>query len=258
MHVIIGGTIVVASFALAFQYASDEFDGFYNVYSLILLIGVPIGLAIVTHPFSAILDALRGIGLALSRDLSAQHRDTERRLLELARASLSGRGRDALEAIGGSKDAVLVALGERVVRRDSTQDLEADGLVLSSRQLRLYEAAENFFGSLGEYAPGIGMIGTVIGLVQLLANMGDLNRLGPAMAIALLTTFYGLVLSHALYLPLSRLAATHGERRAKDLRVMLSALSKIAAQRPMHEIELVVAAGEESRSPAPSTSRARS
>jgi chemotaxis protein MotA len=57
--------------------------------------------------------------------------------------------------------------------------------------------------SFGRYAPAFGMIGTLIGLVIMLKNMNDPNAIGPAMAIALLTTMYGAVAANLIALPLA-------------------------------------------------------
>jgi len=59
------------------------------------------------------------------------------------------------------------------------------------------------FKAIGDAAPAMGMIGTLIGLVQMLANMDDPKTIGPAMAIALLTTLYGAVIANAIALPLA-------------------------------------------------------
>ncbi|MFP4070709.1 MAG: motility protein A, partial [Desulfovibrionales bacterium] len=56
---------------------------------------------------------------------------------------------------------------------------------------------------MGTFAPAMGMIGTVIGLVQMLQTMDDPSTIGPAMAIALLTTFYGAVLANLVFIPLA-------------------------------------------------------
>ncbi|WP_111642699.1 flagellar motor protein PomA [Marinimicrobium alkaliphilum] len=61
----------------------------------------------------------------------------------------------------------------------------------------------SIFASLGEVAPAMGMIGTLIGLVAMLANMDDPKAIGPAMAIALLTTLYGVLLANAIFLPIA-------------------------------------------------------
>ncbi len=57
------------------------------------------------------------------------------------------------------------------------------------------------FKALGDSAPAFGMIGTLVGLVQMLANMDDPSAIGPSMAVALLTTLYGALISNILCLP---------------------------------------------------------
>src|SRR5699024_11029948 len=55
----------------------------------------------------------------------------------------------------------------------------------------------------GAYAPAWGMIGTLIGLVLMLNDLNDPTTLGPQMAIALITTFYGVVLANLVFLPMA-------------------------------------------------------
>lgn len=57
--------------------------------------------------------------------------------------------------------------------------------------------------AMGTYAPAMGMIGTLIGLVQMLQTMNDPSTIGPAMAVALLTTFYGSVIANIICMPVS-------------------------------------------------------
>lgn len=54
-----------------------------------------------------------------------------------------------------------------------------------------------------EVAPAMGLIGTLVGLVQMLGNLQDPESIGPAMAVALLTTFYGAILANMVFLPLA-------------------------------------------------------
>ncbi len=55
--------------------------------------------------------------------------------------------------------------------------------------------------ALGAYGPGMGLIGTLVGLVQMLQQMSDPSSIGPAMAVALLTTFYGALLANIAGIP---------------------------------------------------------
>ena len=65
-----------------------------------------------------------------------------------------------------------------------------------------HRVGQKIFKEMGAYAPAFGMVGTLIGLVQMLANMSDPDSIGPAMAVALLTTFYGAVLANLVFLPM--------------------------------------------------------
>jgi len=66
-----------------------------------------------------------------------------------------------------------------------------------------HKTGQGIFTSLGTYAPAFGMIGTLIGLVKMLGSLDDPSSIGPAMAIALITTFYGAVLGNLVYLPMA-------------------------------------------------------
>ena len=66
-----------------------------------------------------------------------------------------------------------------------------------------HDKGAEIFSTIGAYAPAMGMIGTLIGLVQMLQNMNDPSSIGPAMAVALLTTFYGAVIANFLATPIS-------------------------------------------------------
>ena len=61
----------------------------------------------------------------------------------------------------------------------------------------------NLMKTLGDYAPAFGMVGTLIGLINMLAYLEDPSTIASSMAVALITTFYGTLLSNMLYLPTS-------------------------------------------------------
>lgn len=77
----------------------------------------------------------------------------------------------------------------------------------------------DMFKAMSVYAPAMGMIGTLIGLVQMLSNMSDPAAIGPAMAVALLTTLYGAIIANAFASPLSEklVLIRNYERLNKDL-----------------------------------------
>jgi len=66
-----------------------------------------------------------------------------------------------------------------------------------------HKLGAEIFTTMGTYAPALGMVGTLVGLVQMLQNMSDPSAIGPAMAVALLTTFYGAVAANLLFMPIA-------------------------------------------------------
>lgn len=66
-----------------------------------------------------------------------------------------------------------------------------------------HQVGADIFKNFGDVAPAMGMIGTLVGLVAMLSNMDDPKSIGPAMAVALLTTLYGAVVANMVALPIS-------------------------------------------------------
>lgn len=78
---------------------------------------------------------------------------------------------------------------------------------------------QNVFKGIGDSAPAFGMIGTLIGLVQMLASMDDPASIGPSMAVALLTTLYGALVANLVCLPMADKLALRSqqEQQAKSI-----------------------------------------
>jgi chemotaxis protein MotA len=98
-----------------------------------------------------------------------------------------------------------------VVRSILTKDLDLT--------LKRHRDGQAIFKAIGDAAPAMGMIGTLIGLVQMLGSMSDPKQIAPAMAIALLTTLYGAMIANVVAIPIADKLALRStdERLAKSL-----------------------------------------
>ncbi|MCS4199036.1 motility protein A [Salinibacter ruber] len=99
---------------------------------------------------------------------------------------------------GMGEDEIAGMLDQRIAEMKSKRQLVAD-----------------FFTQAGTYAPAFGMIGTLIGLIQMLNNLDDPSKIGSGMATALITTFYGALLANLAFLPLGDRARKQNELRGK-------------------------------------------
>jgi chemotaxis protein MotA len=97
---------------------------------------------------------------------------------------------------------------EDMIRKSLARDIEI-------MKLRHKQGAA-IFSSWGEVAPAMGMIGTLVGLVNMLGNMSDPKSIGPAMAIALLTTMYGAILANVFCIPISMKLVNQSEIEASN------------------------------------------
>jgi len=85
----------------------------------------------------------------------------------------------------------------------------------------------DIFASMGAFAPAMGLIGTLIGLVQMLRSMEDPSSIGPAMAVALITTFYGAIMANLLFLPISGKLKTRSEEELFVKELMLEGVMAV-------------------------------
>ncbi len=70
-----------------------------------------------------------------------------------------------------------------------------------NRMVSRNKIGQDMWKGVGNLAPAMGMIGTLVGLVQMLSNLSDPTNIGPAMAVALLTTLYGAIIANCFALP---------------------------------------------------------
>mgnify|MGYP001949371248 CR=1 FL=1 len=96
-----------------------------------------------------------------------------------------------------------------------------------------HEQGAKVFSAFGDVAPAMGMIGTLVGLVAMLSNMDDPKAIGPAMAVALLTTLYGAMLANMVAIPIAdKLSLRRGEESMMKNLVIDALLAIQSGQNP--------------------------
>ncbi len=90
-----------------------------------------------------------------------------------------------------------------------------------------HKRGSQLFKFAGANAPAMGMVGTLIGLVQMLQALDDPAAIGPAMAVALLTTFYGAVMAFMMFGPMAEKLDRRSEEEAHNMKVVIIGLESI-------------------------------
>ncbi len=106
--------------------------------------------------------------------------------------------------------------------------LQAENEALAER----HKIGQELFRSWGALAPAFGMIGTLIGLIQMLSDLDDPDAIGPGMAVALLTTFYGALLANLVLIPIAGKLSIRSNEEIQERETMLEGI--IAIQEGMN------------------------
>ncbi len=85
------------------------------------------------------------------------------------------------------------------------------------------------FESMGASAPAFGMLGTLIGLILMLTNLDDPSSIGPGMAVALITTFYGSILANLFFIPIAGKLKIRSSEEILNKELMLEGILSIQA-----------------------------
>jgi chemotaxis protein MotA len=93
-----------------------------------------------------------------------------------------------------------------------------------------HKRAQQLFSTMAKYSPAFGMIGTLIGLVSMLKTMNDPSTIGPSMAVALITTFYGALMANLVFLPIEGKLKTRTADESLMRRIILEGILMIQAQ----------------------------
>jgi chemotaxis protein MotA len=117
----------------------------------------------------------------------------------------------------------------------SSEDIIRSALRTEIESLKMrHYVVQDVFRKMGTYAPAFGMLGTLIGLIQMLSKMQEPSSIGPAMAVALLTTFYGSVLSTMFFLPIAGKLKARTVIEVINLEIMFEgAISILEINNPM-------------------------
>lgn len=199
---------------------------FINVPSILIVIGGTVAVMLVRYPFPVFLSTARVTRNAFFDRLRSPSELIEE-IVQLAEKSR----RDSLLSLEGveikdpflNKGIQLCIDGTEpeLVRSTLSSELAAT--------VERHQRGQSLLKTAAEAAPALGMIGTLIGLVQMLAGMDDPSAIGPSMAVAILTTLYGALIANMAALPLAGKLADRSAREAQNREIVIQGIMGILA-----------------------------
>ncbi|WP_207455116.1 MotA/TolQ/ExbB proton channel family protein [Azospirillum sp. SYSU D00513] len=234
------GLAAAAGVILVAMAAGGSPGAFLDMPSLLIVLGGTLAVTTASFSLGDVAAAWSGAGAVLVQK-TRDPRGIARQVMLLAEAAKRTGPEILRELTGGLKGDPFLHRSVALV----TQGLPADdiermlaGEVEASGAHRMRSAA--VLRRASEVAPTMGLIGTLVGLVQMLGGLNDPSSIGPAMALALLTTFYGAVLGNVVLAPLAaKLERTAGEEALTRTLYTIGAVS-IARQENPRRLEMLL------------------
>ncbi len=191
-----GGVVLVALILMGGDLAM-----FADSHAAIVIFGGSIAATLIRFPLSSI---MHGLPLGMKFAFTMR-RWTQRELVdEIARLAEIARKQGP---IGLEKEEIedpFLAKGMRFIADGYDHNFIRDNLERDRDNFLTHlDEGQKLYRAVGDCAPAFGMVGTLIGMVQMFANMTDPSKLGPYMAVALLATFYGAALANLFCLPIA-------------------------------------------------------
>ena len=193
---------------------------FINIPSLLIVLGGTIATTFIKFKMSDVIGSIKVVMKAFTVKAS----DPEEMIQEMVGFTRIAK-KEGLIAL--EKEVATDAFAAKALRYLS--DGFDEGLIedMLSKDIRLtlqrHSIGQSVFKGMGDSAPAFGMIGTLIGLVQMLASMDDPSSIGPAMAVALLTTLYGVLLANFIFLPLADKLSLRSEQERLNKSIIVEA-----------------------------------
>lgn len=210
---------------------------FVNIPSLLIVVGGTIFAVLMKYELGQFLGAGKVAGKAFSFKIPKPDAMIDE-IVELAGEARKN-GLLALEGKEVSYDFLAKGIQLLVDGHDPdvVKSLLGKDMKLAANRHKL---GSTIFSQMGDVGPAMGMIGTLIGLVAMLANMDDPKAIGPAMAVALLTTLYGAMMANMFCIPVADKCILRAEEEGLLQAMVLDALLAIQAGQNPRVIESIL------------------
>lgn len=255
MHVIAGILLTLSAFVLSkWAQGALPYFGLINPAALVLLVIGPLGVSLISHQFKEWRSNLKVIRRAFVHDPFSNLYRASDEMMQIARAIREARWQEADDAVARSTSEQVKLLAPHLLARPEPDALRDAVGSSAFRWMSEVKLADEFLQSLARLSPAFGMIGTIMGLVDLFGHMRDSASLGPGMALALLATLYGLILCYCVYMPVAQRVRAYLAAGVGEQRVIEQAMGLILDGRPVHEVRnAMLAAANNGAAPQPAS-----
>lgn len=222
------GVIVGIGFVTWGIMTDGSIADFWDFASILIVFGGTIAATLVAYPLGSVLEAVKIAGKAFRTHEVDPHEIIVQinTLANVARKE----GLLALEEISEDIGEEFLKKGVMLIVDGTDPELVRNLLETELSFIEERHAkGQSIFETMGSIAPAFGMIGTLIGLINMLKKLDDPGSIGPSMAVALITTFYGSLLANLIFIPIANKLKLKSKEEILRKEIMVEGLLSIQA-----------------------------
>ena len=234
LGLLLGAVIVIAGALLTAENPTDLFD----LTSLLIVLGGTVAATLISYPLREVLRVFK-VFLIVLRNENLYAREDMDEIVRVSRQYFQGQLTALADELDKLKNPFLRTGVQLVIDGAPVEDI-VELMQWRIARLKAREAAEaQIFRSMAMYAPAFGMLGTLLGLVNMLQGLqADFQTIGANMAVAMLTTLYGILLANLIFKPIAIKFERRTERRVIQMNMVLEGITLMAQRRSPSFIRL--------------------
>lgn len=202
---------------------------FFDIPSLLIVLGGTFAATLVNFPMGDVIGVMKVTQKVMKEELMPSSKYIDQIVDISKKARTNGLLAIEEDLNNVDEDFMRVTL-QHVVNGTENEDLsklmDAELAIMTQR----HKIGQRMYLAMGTYAPAFGMIGTLIGLIQMLQHLDDPASVGPGMAMAMITTFYGALFANLFFLPMAGKLKQRSEQEIQFKEMLLMGVMAIQAE----------------------------
>ena len=202
---------------------------FFDIPSLLIVLGGTFAATLVNFPMGDVIGVMKVTQKVMKEELMPSSKYIDQIVDISKKARTNGLLAIEEDLNNVDEDFMRVTL-QHVVNGTENEDLsklmDAELAIMTQR----HKIGQRMYSAMGTYAPAFGMIGTLIGLIQMLQHLDDPASVGPGMAMAMITTFYGALFANLFFLPMAGKLKQRSEQEIQFKEMLLMGVMAIQAE----------------------------
>ncbi len=223
------GIVAGMGVVIGAMFMGGSIMAFIDIPSLLIVLGGTIAATLVNFPMGDVIGAMKISQKVLKEEIMPSSKYIEQ-IVDISKKARTNGLLAIEEDLNNVDDDFLKVTLQHVVNGTEAEDLNKimDGeLALMAQR---HKIGQKMFTAMGTYSPAFGMIGTLIGLIAMLQNLEDPAAVGPGMAMAMITTFYGALFANLFFLPMAGKLKHRSDQEIQFKEMLLTGVLSIQAE----------------------------